>query len=169
LNATPAKPSPAVVLPPPPVSAAPPAANPFTPAPAGISLQLTAPTAPQKVGSTFTVAVRLAGGQDIFSVPMEMQYDAQKLSLINVDNGDLLIRDGQIASLVHRDDNGAVHINTSRPQGMKGISGDGTVVVASFLAKAPGDASIAVTQVMPHNSAQQTLPATGGQAVVHVQ
>jgi general secretion pathway protein D len=139
------------------------------PAPGGISLQLNAPAAPQKVGSTFTVAFQLQGGQDVFSVPIEMQYDATKLSLINVDNGDLLTRDGQIASLVHRDDNGTVHINTSRPQGSKGISGDGTVIVASFLAKAPGDASVNVTQIMPRNSAQQTLPATGGVALVHVQ
>jgi general secretion pathway protein D len=138
-------------------------------APGLVSLQLVAPPLPEKVGNTFAVQVQLSGGQDIFSVPMELQYDTQKLTLVNVDNGDLLARDGQIASLVHRDDNGTVKIATSRPQGMKGISGNGTVVVASFLAKSAGDASVAVTQVMPRNSAQQTLPATGGQVVVHVQ
>jgi general secretion pathway protein D len=137
--------------------------------PAGITLQLTPPAAPQKVGSTFTVAVKMSGGQDIFSVPMEMQYDPQKLTLINVDNGDLLTRDGQIASLVHRDENGMVHIATSRPQGMKGISGDGTVVVASFIAKAPGETLVAVTQAMPRNSAQQVLPASGASTAVHIQ
>ena len=131
-----------------------------TPAPPAITVQLDAPTTPQKVGATFYVPVNLTGGQDLFSVPMELHYDPQKLTLVNVDNGDLLTRDGQIASLVHRDDNGTVHIATSRPQGMKGITGDGTVVTASFVAKAPGDAMVMVSQAMPRNSAQQVLPAS---------
>jgi len=164
-----------------PISAQPAAAQPAsmatamkaaTVAPAGvapISLQLSGPAVPQKVGDSFKVQVQMAGGQDVFSVPMELQYDPAKLTLINVDNGDLLVRDGQTASLVHRDDNGQVHISTSRPQGAKGISGDGTVVVASFTTKATGDATVAITQVMPRNSSQQVIPATGGQFVVHVQ
>jgi general secretion pathway protein D len=173
LKPMPAKPSPAtpmaapVPAPAPPVSLAPPAG--VASIPGAISVQVEAPPAPEKVGSTFSVQVNLTGGQDVESVPMELHYDPTKLSLINVDNGDLLARDGQIASLVHRDDNGTVKIATSRPQGTKGISGNGTVVVASFIAKAPGDATVAVTSVMPRNSSQQTLPATGGLAVVHVQ
>jgi general secretion pathway protein D len=99
---------------------------------------------------------------------MELTYDPKILTLVNVDNGDLLTRDGQIASLVHRDDNGTVHIATSRPQGMTGISGDGTVVTASFIAKAPGETMVMVSQVMPRNSAQQVLPASPASAVVHV-
>jgi len=143
-----------------------------TPAPAaataGVTLLIDAPTTPQKVGASFAVPINMSGGQDVVSVPMELQYDPKILTLVNVDNGDLLTRDGQIASLVHRDDNGTVHIATSRPQGVKGISGDGTVVTASFIAKAPGQAMVMVTQAMPRNSAQQVLAASPASAVVHV-
>ena len=160
-----------------PMQPAPPAASNAVPlVPSGatpnapqVTMQMSAPSTPEKVGSTFTVAVQMTGGQDIFSVPMEIQYDTSKLMLVNVDNGDLLTSDGQIASLVHRDDNGTVKINTSRPQGSTGITRDGTVVVASFVAKAPGDAAITMTQSMPRNSQQQPMNATGSQVVVHVQ
>ncbi len=137
---------------------------------APISLQLAAPQVPQKVGSTFQVAVNLGGGNDVFSVPMQMQYDSSKLTLINVDGGNFLGKDGQAVALVHRDDgNGGVAISASRPPGTHGVSGSGSVVVLTFQAKAPGDASVAITRPVVRNSAQQAMPATGSQAIVHVQ
>ncbi|HMD18828.1 MAG TPA: cohesin domain-containing protein [Alloacidobacterium sp.] len=136
---------------------------------APVSFQLAAPPAPQKVGSSFQVAVNLSGGQDVFSVPLQMQYDTSKLSLINVDLGTFLGKDGQTVALVHRDDNGNVTISASRPPGVAGVSGTGSVVVLTFQAKAAGDASVAITRPVVRNSAQQALPATGAQAVVHVQ
>jgi general secretion pathway protein D len=39
----------------------------------------------------------------------------------------------------------------------------------TFQAKAPGDATIAITRPGAKNSAQQSLPVTGSQATVHVQ
>lgn len=137
---------------------------------APVSLQLVAPPAPQKTGSTFQVTVNLEGGKDVFSVPMQMQYDNSRLTLINVDNGSLLGKDGQAVALVHRDDgNGGVAISASRPPGVSGVSGSGPVVVLTFQAKAPGDASIAITRPVVRNSAQQAMPAVGSQTVVHVQ
>ena len=53
-----------------------------------MKLQLTPEMSQQKVGSTFQMAVNLSGGTDVFSVPMQVQYDQTKLSLINVDLGD---------------------------------------------------------------------------------
>jgi general secretion pathway protein D len=43
------------------------------------------------------------------------------------------------------------------------------VVLLTFQAKAPGDASIAITRPVVRNSTQQAVSATGSQAVVHVQ
>ena len=54
-----------------------------------VSLQIAPPQVAPKVGGTFQVAVNLSGGQDIFSVPMQLHYDNSKLALINVDTGDL--------------------------------------------------------------------------------
>jgi general secretion pathway protein D len=55
-------------------------------------------------GATFQVPVVLTGGKDIASVPLQIQYDPVKLSLVNVANGDLLSRDNQAVALVHLDD-----------------------------------------------------------------
>ena len=69
---------------------------------------------------------------DVFSVPMQVQYDQTKLSLINVDLGDSRERrelpgqDGQAVALVHRDDgSGNVAISASRPPGADGVNGIG--------------------------------------------
>ncbi len=136
-----------------------------------VTLQLSPPSgASQPVGSTFKVQVLMNGAADAYSAWTSMQYDASKLSLVNVDVGDLLGKDGQPVALVHRDDGGGnVAISASRPPGVAGINGSGTVCTLSFQAKAPGDASIALSRPVVRNSKQQQLDATGSQAVVHIQ
>jgi general secretion pathway protein D len=141
-----------------------------------VKLQLAPEISQQKVGSTFQVAVNLSGGMDVFSVPMQVQYDQTKLSLINVDLGDtpgkgvnFLGQDGQAVALVHRDDgSGNVAISASRPPGTHGVTGTGTVCVLTFQAKSPGDAAVVITRPMARNSSQQSLPATGSRAIVQV-
>ena len=135
-----------------------------------VTLQMTPAQSTQKVNATFQVAVNLFGGQDIYSVPMQIQYDASKLALTNVDAGTLLGRDGQSVALVHRDDGaGGVAISASRPPGVSGVTGTGTVCILTFQAKAPGDANITIVRPGAKNSAQQAIQAVGSPAVVHVE
>ncbi len=131
-----------------------------------------------KVGSTFQIKVNLVGGTNVFSVPMQLQYDQTKLNLINVDLGDsqpragmdFLGKDGQAVALVHRDaGDGNVAISASRPPGAQGVSGSGTVCVLTFQAKVAGPAAVVITKPVVVNSAQQQLPATGSRAIVQVQ
>jgi general secretion pathway protein D len=142
-------------------------------APATLTLDPAQVTA--KTGSTFKVMVNLAGGSDVFAVPMSVNYDPSKLSLINVDSDDpqhtnILGKDGQAVALAHRDDGkGEAAIAISRPPGTKGVTGSGTVCVLTFQAKAAGDASIAISRPIIRNAQQQPEPATGSQAVVHIQ
>ena len=132
-------------------------------------MQIMPPAAPPKAGSTFQVAVRLTGGQDVFSLPMMMHYDSSKLSVINVDSGDFLGRDGQTVALTHRDDgNGMLVIASSRPPGVAGVSGGGTVCILTFKAKAAGDVSITLVRAAARNSAQQSTEIAGSQALVHI-
>jgi general secretion pathway protein D len=146
-------------------------ANPVAPA----NLQLTPPQSTQAVGATFKMIVNLSGGNDVFAVPLNLQYDASKLTLINVDTDDpqnpnVLGRDGQSVALAHRDDGkGNAAIAASRPPGTKGVSGSGTLCVLTFQAKTAGDASVAIVRPVVRNSQQQPLPAMGSQAVVHIQ
>lgn len=140
-----------------------------------VSLALSPPQSTQKVGSTFQMAVNMSGGSDVFAVPMQVQYDASKLSLINVDSENrtttnVLGSDGQAVALVHRDfGTGNVAIAVSRPPGTKGVTGSGMLCVLTFQAKSAGEASVAVGRPMARNSQQQILQAAGSQAVVHIQ
>jgi general secretion pathway protein D len=135
-----------------------------------VALDLVAPTTPPKVGTSFQVAVNLSGGHDVFSVPMQIQYDQTKLTLINVDSGNFLGSDGQAVALVHRDDgSGGVAISASRPPGVAGVNGAGPVCIMTFQAKAAGDAVISITRPGAKNSAQQALTASGSQTTVHIQ
>jgi len=145
-----------------------PAAPAAVPGGAPVSFTVVPPSSNQAVGSTFQVAVMLGNGRDIFSVPLQMKFNPAVLQLVNVDSGDLLSRDGQLASLVHREDNGLVAISTSRPPNATGVSGQGSLCTLTFKAIAAGDSDLTLVKVGALNSKQANLPAVGSQAVVHV-
>jgi general secretion pathway protein D len=158
----------------------PPPALPFSPAPlakpapaadpsGGVSLALNPPSAPAAVGVTFQVPVVLTGGRDIASVPLQIKYDPAKLSLVNVDKGDFLGQDGQAVTLIHSDDPlGSIKIGASRPPGAAGVNGAGVICVLSFQAKTSGDSALSIARPTAVNSAQQQVPAKGGQIDIHV-
>jgi general secretion pathway protein D len=144
---------------PPQVAAALPSAAPTGSA----AFTLTAPAGSFATGATFQVPIVLSGATDIASVPVQLQYDPAKLSLINVAAGDLLNRDGQAVALIHRDDPpGNVTVVAARPPGAAGISGNGTVCVLTFQAKAAGATALTMSRAGAVNSAQQPVPATPG-------
>ncbi|MDW5266632.1 MULTISPECIES: secretin N-terminal domain-containing protein [Acidobacteriaceae] len=134
-----------------------------------VSFSVVPPASAQTVGSTFQVSVMLGNGRDVYSVPLQMQFDPKVLQLVNVDTGNFLGRDGQPVALVHRDDgNGLVTISSSRPPNVTGVSGQGSLCTLTFRAVAAGDSNLALVKVGARNSAQANLPAVGSQAVVHV-
>ena len=149
-----------------------PAAQPATQPTVGgppISFTVVPPASNQGVGSTFQVAVMLGNGRDVFSVPLQLQFNSAVLQLVNVDSGDFLGRDGQVVSITHRDDGkGLVAIATERPPNTAGVSGQGSLCTLTFKAIAPGDSDLTLVKVGAHNSTQANLPAVGSQAVVHV-
>jgi general secretion pathway protein D len=125
----------------------------------------TSPTA----GSNFKMSVALNGAKDVSSVPLQIQYDAGKLSLINVDSGDLLGKDGQAVALVHRDDGpGMITIAASRPPGSAGVSGSGSVCVLTFEAKQAGESDVTITHPGALDSAQKPIPASAQNAHIVV-
>jgi general secretion pathway protein D len=123
----------------------------------------------QATGSTFQVAVMAANAKDLFSVPMQMQFDPKVLQLVNVDAGEMLGRDGQAVALVHRDEgNGAVTISASRPPNTAGVTGQGTICTLTFKAVTPGDVTLSLVRVGAKDSHQVSVPTVGGMATVHV-
>lgn len=140
----------------------------------GPTLSVAAPMAPVAAGTTFQVPVMMSGGKDIASVPLQIQYDASQLSLISVNSGDFLIRNGQLPALVHRDEDVAgtplhtVSVVSSLPPGAPGKSGSGVVFTLTFQAKQPGTSQIVVTHPGAMDSAQRPVQASAQPATIVV-
>jgi general secretion pathway protein D len=125
----------------------------------------------QAKGSTFTVNVLMSGAQNVYSVPIQVNYDPNLLEVVNVSNGGFLSQDGQPVALVHRDDpaTGSLQITATRPPGAGGVSGQGGVVTLTFMAKASGQSAVTITRGGARDPAMQAIPVSGAQASVTVQ
>jgi general secretion pathway protein D len=125
----------------------------------------------QTKGSTFAVNIVLSGGQNVYSVPVQLNYDPNILQMVNVSNGGFLSQDGQAVALVHRDDpnSGTVQITATRPPGSGGVSGQGAVLTLTFLAKAPGQTTLAITKGGARDPSMQAILVNGAQANVNIQ
>jgi general secretion pathway protein D len=129
------------------------------------------PTLSQAKGSTFTVNVMLSGGQNVYSVPVQLNYDPNQLQVVNVSNGGFLSQDGQAVALVHRDDpaTGTLQITATRPPGAGGVSGQGAVVTLTFMAKGPGQSALTITRGGARDPSMQPIPMSGAQAAITIQ
>src|SRR5882762_262604 len=122
-------------------------------------------------GNTFVVNLLISGAQNVYSVPVQMNYDPAKLQLVNVSNGGFLSQDGQAVALVHREDEttGTLQITATRPPGAGGVSGQGAVVTITFQAKASGQTPLTITRGGARDPGLQAITVNGAQASVTVQ
>ncbi len=173
------------VTPAPPAGAVPPnqaTANPVVPrpalpgqqnaAPAGAASFLFDPPTIQAVkGNTFAVNLLISGAQNVYSVPVQVNYDPKMLQMVNVSNGGFLSQDGQVVTLVHREDEtiGQSQITASRPSGAGGVSGQGCVVTLTFQAKASGQTPLTITRGGARDPGLQAITVNGAQASVTVE
>jgi general secretion pathway protein D len=123
-----------------------------------------------KKGNTFVVNLLMSGAQNVYSVPVQMNYDPSKLQLVNVSNGGFLSQDGQAVALVKREDPaGTLQITAARPPGSGGVSGQGTVLTLTFEAKAEGQTPLTITRGGARDPSLQAITVNGAQASVTVQ
>jgi general secretion pathway protein D len=122
-------------------------------------------------GGTFVVNLLISGAQNVYSVPVQMNYDPAKLQLVNISNGGFLSQDGQAVALVHREDEttGTLQVTATRPPGVGGVSGQGAVVTITFLAKASGQTPLTITRGGARDPGLQAITVNGAQASVTVQ
>jgi general secretion pathway protein D len=147
-----------------------------TPAPttapgAGASFLFDPGTITAAKGATFTVNILISGAQNVYSVPLQLNYDPSKLQLMNVSNGGFLSQDGQTVALVHREDetSGTLQITATRPPNSGGVSGQGSVVTLTFMSKASGQSPLTITRGGARDPAMQAITVNGAQAVVTIQ
>jgi general secretion pathway protein D len=148
-----------------------PAITPTTAPGAGASFLFDPGTITAAKGSTFTVNILISGAQNVYSVPLQLNYDPNKLQLMNVSNGGFLSQDGQTVALVHREDetSGTLQITATRPPNSGGVSGQGSVVTLTFMAKAGGQSPLTITRGGARDPAMQAITVNGAQAVVTIQ
>jgi general secretion pathway protein D len=169
------------VIPAAPPKASPAPANPAPPAPAtqnppsGVNPSANFMFDPGVItaekGKTFAVNLQIAGAKNVYSVPVQINYDPSKLQLVNVSNGNFLSQDGQTVALVHREDDtlGSLQVTASRPPGSGGVSGGGTVMTLTFEAKASGQTPLTITRGGARDPGLQAIAVNGAQASVTVQ
>jgi general secretion pathway protein D len=155
---------------------APPTANPARPTPSvapvtGASFLFDPGAITAAKAQTFTVNILISGAQNVYSVPLQLNYDPNKLQLMNVSNGGFLSQDGQTVALVHREDEttGTLQITATRPPNSGGVSGQGTVVTLTFMAKASGQSPLTITRGGARDPSMQAITVNGAQAVVTIQ
>ncbi|HZC23934.1 MAG TPA: cohesin domain-containing protein, partial [Candidatus Binatia bacterium] len=129
------------------------------------------PTVQAVKGNTFMVNLLISGAQNVYSVPVQVNYDPKMLQLVNVSNGGFLSQDGQAVALVHREDEaiGQSQITATRPPGSGGVSGQGAVITMTFEAKASGQTPLTITRGGARDPGLQAITVNGAQASVTVQ
>ncbi len=129
------------------------------------------PTIQTTKGNTFMVNLLISGAQNVYSVPVQVNYDPKILQLVNVSNGGFLSQDGQAVALVHREDEtiGQSQITATRPPGSGGVSGQGAVITMTFEAKASGQTPLTITRGGARDPGLQAITVNGAQASVTVQ
>jgi general secretion pathway protein D len=135
------------------------------------SFQFDPPSVNQKTGGTFTMNIVLNGAQNAYSVPLQLSYDPKVLQVVNVSNGNFLSQDGQAVAVVHREDEstGTLQVTATRPPGANGVSGQGTVVTLTFMAKGAGQSAVTIAKGGVRDPGMQAIPVAGATATVTVQ
>jgi general secretion pathway protein D len=138
---------------------------------AGVTFSFDPTSTTQKAGAMFPVNVMVSGAQNAYSVPLQLGYDPKILQVINVSNGNFLSQDGQAVAVVHRNDDsiGTLQITATRPPGVTGVSGVGTVVTVTFMAKAAGQSVLVIGKGAVIDPAMQSTSVPGAMATVTVQ
>jgi general secretion pathway protein D len=136
----------------------------------GPVLSLDPPIVNQPAGATFSINVVLNGGQDVFSVPVQVRYDPKVMQFLYVSNGGALSKDGAAVAVVHRDDSatGTLQVSLSRPPGSGGVAPTGTLMTLTFMTKAPGQGSISIGKAVLRDPKNTAIDASGSQAMVNV-
>jgi general secretion pathway protein D len=124
-----------------------------------------------KAGSTSTINVVVQNAQDLYSIPMLLQYDPKVVEIEDVRQGGFLSGGTQPIAVVQRIDKerGQAVVSATRMPNTPGVSGNGTVFGIVIRGVAPGNATISILQVNARDSQQRPIPVVSGEARVQVQ
>jgi len=124
-----------------------------------------------KVGESSTLGIAVDNVNDLFAIPMMLQFDPNVISIEEVQHGAFLSGGNQEIAIVQRVDaeHGQAIISATRQPNTQGVSGSGTLLGLKIKAKAPGNAKISIVQVNARNSQNNAIPLVTGEATIQVQ
>jgi general secretion pathway protein D len=120
---------------------------------------------------TATLGVVVENVNDLFSVPMLLQYNPAVISIEEVRHGGFLSGGTQEIAIVQRVDkeHGQAIISATRQPNTPGVNGSGTLLGIVVKALAPGTSNISIVQVNAKDSQQKSIPLVTSEATVRVQ
>jgi hypothetical protein len=101
------------------------------------------------------LTIELEAGEEVASVPLNLEYDKQLLRLISASSGGLLAIDGQKEDLQVDLNKGEIRLK--RPDGSGGVSGNGTLLKLTFATLAKGEAAIRIVSADMANGRKEPL------------
>lgn len=124
-----------------------------------------------KVGETTTIGIAVQNVQDLYSIPMLVQFNPAVISVEDVRQGGFLSGGTQEIAIVERVDKerGQAIISATRMPNTPGVSGSGTIVGVVIKALAAGNSQLSIVQVNAKDSQQRPIQVVTGEATVKVQ
>jgi general secretion pathway protein D len=128
-------------------------------------------TAALKPGETTTIGVTVQNVQDLYSIPMLLQFNPAVISIEDVRQGGFLSGGTQDVAIVERVDKerGQAIISATRMPNTPGVSGSGTLVGIVIKGLAPGNSQLSIVQVNAKDSQQRPIQVVTGEATIKVQ
>jgi len=131
-----------------------------------------------KVGETRTIAVVVDNVNDLFSIPMLLQYNPAVMSIVDIQHA---VGEGQhggflsggtqeiaIVSNVNKEKGQAI-ISATRQPNTQGVSGSGTLLGIVIKGIAAGSSNLSIVQQNAKDSQQRPIPLISSEATVQVQ
>jgi general secretion pathway protein D len=124
-----------------------------------------------KAGQTATIGVVVENVNDLFSIPLLLQYNPAVISVEEVRHGGFLSGGTQEIAIVQRVDkeHGQAIISATRQPNTPGVSGSGTLIGIVIKALAPGSSNLSIVQVNAKDSQQKLIPLVTSEATLQVQ
>src|ERR1700719_4394086 len=124
-----------------------------------------------KAGQTTTVGIVVDNVNDLFSIPLLLQYNPAVVSIEEVQHGGFLSGGTQEIAIVSRvdKDHGQAIISATRQPNTAGVNGSGTLMGIVVKGIAPGSSNLSIVQVNAKDSQQKPIPLVSSEATVQVQ
>jgi general secretion pathway protein D len=124
-----------------------------------------------KAGQTTTVGIVVDNVNDLYSIPLLLQYNPAVVSIEEVQHGGFLSGGTQEIAIVSRVDkeHGQAIISATRQPNTPGVNGSGTLMGIVIKGVAPGSSNLSIVQVNAKDSQQRPIPLVSSEATVQVQ